>query len=83
MDQSEAIQWLTLGGGVLLVAAGALVWAIRLEGLVRANTERLDKGDARFAAHAERDDAILRAVNELRVSNARIEAKIDQRNGGG
>ena len=39
---------------------------------------RLNTVEKRLDAHSERDDAILRAVNEIRVSIARLEAKIDK-----
>ena len=81
MDQSEIIQWLTLGGATVMVGAGALIWAIRLEGLVKQNTARLERGDGRLRELSERDDAVLRALNELRVAVARLEAKIDRNNG--
>ena len=87
--------------GILTVAAGVLIWAIRLEGRVNLNAGRLDEGDTRLRARVdavehrldrgdkrigqldERDDAILKAINELRVAVARLEEKIDRRNGGG
>ena len=43
--------------------------------------DRLNRGDRKLAELAERDDAILKALNELRVAVARLEEKIDRRNG--
>ena len=78
MDAGELRQWITIAGAF----AALVAWAVRLEGRVSLNSDRLDKGDARFEAHAARDDAIMKALNELRVGQARLEEKLD-RNGSG
>ena len=77
MDFSELGQWLGIGS----VAVGITVWAIRLEGRVTMNSDRLDRGDRKLESLTERDDGVLRALNELRVSVARLEEKIDRQNG--
>ena len=75
--EADLQQWLSIGA----VAIGIVVWAIRLEGRVTMNADRLDRGDRKLSELADRDDAVLRALNELRVAVARLEEKIDRRNG--
>ena len=49
----------------------------RLDGV----ESRLNRGDRKLSELAERDDAILKALNELRIAVARLEEKLDRANG--
>lgn len=51
----------------------------RLDGV----EDRLNRGDRKLSELADRDDAILKALNELRVAVARLEEKLDRANGRG
>ena len=55
-------------------------WRTNTDRDIAALRERLDRGDRQLSRLATRDDDILKALNDLRVGQARLEEKID-RNG--
>ena len=53
----------------------------RLRSRVDSVEDRLERGDRQIGKLDERDDAILKAIYEIREAVARLEEKLDRQNG--
>lgn len=60
----------------IVAVAGFFAWMIALSPLGRAYAERL-RGTARPPAAAERDDAVLRALEDVRREVAELAERVD------
>ena len=73
--------WIGIWIGARKRATELAVWRSNQDRNVEGLSKRLDIVDSRLSKHSEKDEAVLRALNELRVVVARLESKIDRRNG--
>lgn len=73
----------TLGGGALTF----IIWLVRLEGRLKQNerdiTENAKDIDILRARHEDLDSRVLKELMEVKQSLARIEGRLEGRNGHG